>query len=76
VSRCPCGRTSVYHSPLRRAWQTDLECEARFDLLGKDIGDGFVEVEEDLHGELGFYSALSYKVVQRVREGTAQTVPS
>jgi hypothetical protein len=76
VSRCPCGRTSVYHSPLRRAWQTDLECEARFDLLGKDIGDGFVKVKQDLHGELRFYPALGNEVVQRVREGTTQTVLS
>jgi hypothetical protein len=42
--------------------------------VSRDIGDGFVEVEEDLHGELGLYAALGDQVVECVCEGAAQAV--
>jgi hypothetical protein len=53
---------------------TDLECQARLDLLGEDIGNSLVKVQEDLHGELGLYAALGDEVIQCVCQGAAQTV--
>jgi hypothetical protein len=60
--------------PTGRICATDLECQARLDLLREHIGDGLVEVQEDLHGELGLYAALGNEVVERVCKGAAQTV--
>lgn len=57
-----------------RPCATDLECQARLDLLREHIGNGLVKVEEDLHGELGFYPALGDEVVQGVSERAAQAV--
>jgi hypothetical protein len=56
------------------ACQTHLERQTGLDLVCEPICDCFVEVYEDLHGELGLDSALGDQVVERVREGTAQTV--
>lgn len=49
-----------------------LECQPCLDLLGKHIGHGPVKVGENLHGELGLYSALGNEVVQRVCKRAAQ----
>ena len=54
--------------------RTYLECEPRLDLVCEHVGNGLVEVCEDLHGQLGLDAALGDQVVQRVREGTTQTV--
>jgi hypothetical protein len=54
--------------------QTNLKRQPRFDLVREYVGDCFVEVEKDLHGELGLYAALGDEVVKRVCEGAAQTV--
>jgi carbamoylphosphate synthase small subunit len=54
--------------------QTDLECQARLDLVGKHVGDSLVEVGEDLHSELRLDAALGDEVVEGVCEGAAQTV--
>jgi hypothetical protein len=72
VSRWPCACT-VRSRVQWLGGGTDLECEARLDFVGEDIGDGLVEVGEDLHGELGLDTALGDEVVERVCEGTAQT---
>jgi hypothetical protein len=61
---------------LGRLCATDLECQARLDLLREHIGDSFVKVEENLHGELGLYPALSNEVIERISEGAAQAVVS
>ena len=60
---------------LCRAGATNLERQPCLDLLRKHIGNGSVEVGENLHGELRLYPALSDEVVQRVCERAAQTVP-
>lgn len=52
---------------------TDLEGEARFDLVAEDVCNGLVEVEEDLHGKLRLYPALGDKLIQGVGEGAAET---
>lgn len=61
-------------SLFRGACQTDLESKPRLDLVREYVGDSFVEVEEDLHGELGLYATLGDEVVKRVCERTAETV--
>jgi hypothetical protein len=73
VSRWPCACTVRVKGPVVAWGGADLECEARLDLVGEDIGDGLVEVGENLHGELGLDTALGDEVVERVCEGTAQT---
>jgi hypothetical protein len=74
VSRWPYASTVSVGCPVVARGYADLECEARLDLVGEDIGDGLVEVGEDLHGKLGFDAALGDEVVERVCKGTAQTV--
>jgi 2-iminoacetate synthase ThiH len=54
--------------------QAHLERQASFDLISKPVRNRFVEVYENLHGQLGLDSALGDQVVERVCEGTAQTV--
>jgi hypothetical protein len=54
--------------------EVTLERQASFDLVSKPVRNRFVEVDEDLHGQLGLDSALGDQVVERVCEGTAQTV--
>ena len=54
--------------------QTDLKRQPRLDLVRQHFRNRFIEVRENLHGELGLDPALSDQVVERVREGAAQTV--
>lgn len=72
VSRWPWSTSQYRTAPLCRAGATDLECQAGLDLLREDVGDGAVEVGEDLHGQLGLDAALRDEVVQRVCERAAQ----
>lgn len=53
---------------------THLERQPSLDLICEYVGDRLVKVGEDLHGQLGLDAALGNQIVQRVREGTAQTV--
>jgi hypothetical protein len=50
---------------------THLECQSSLDLVCKYFSDRFVEVCENLHGELGFDPALGDEIVKGVREGPA-----
>jgi hypothetical protein len=68
---------AAYELPLsycRMLTCAHLECKPRLDLVCEHIGDRLVEVDEDLHGQLGLDAALGDQIVQRVREGAAQTV--
>jgi hypothetical protein len=51
-----------------------LERQASLDPISQPVRNCFVEVYENLHGKLGLDSALGDQVVERVGEGTAQTV--
>jgi hypothetical protein len=61
-------------TPAAGACQIHLERQTGLDLICEPVCDRFVKVYEDLHGKLGLDSALGDQVVERVREGTAQTV--
>jgi hypothetical protein len=75
VSRCPYrDGASVRVRPAASVQQAHLERQTGLDLLCEPVRDCFVEVYEDLHGQLGLDSALGDQVVERVCEGTAQTV--
>ena len=43
-----------------------FESEAGFYFFAQSVADGFVEVGEDFHGELGLDSAVVDEVVDRV----------
>jgi hypothetical protein len=64
----------VHVLPAAIVRQAHLERQASLDLISKPVRNRFVEVYEDLHGQLRLDSALGDQVVKRVCEGTAQTV--
>lgn len=53
---------------------TDLECQTVLDLVSKHICNCLVEVDQDLHGQLGLDPSLGDQTVERIRKGAAQTV--
>ena len=61
--RLPPGGTLVY-----------LEAHARLDLLRQGVGDGFVEVADDLHGKLRLDLSVHDEIVERIRERGADAV--
>lgn len=66
------SKLSVYAGVKGSSW-TDLESQARLDLVGEHVGNGLVEVCEDSHGELRLDAALCDERVERVCECAADT---
>lgn len=50
-----------------------LERQPRLDLLLQDLGDSFIEMRKDLHGQLRIDAMLGNQVIESVCQGSPDT---
>ena len=55
---------------------TYFESQSLLDLLSQYFRNGLVKVRQDLHGQLGLDATFGNESVQRICEGSAQTIAS
>lgn len=78
VSRLPYSRTPVSPSlpPYPAAGRTiHLELQTALDVLLERLGDGLVEVGQDLHRQLRADVPVADEIVERVRQSEADAIP-